>query len=319
MYTRLTTHALSNSWRRNLATVMVSASLPLALAASAAATPAGHGAGQRTRDVTALAALDAPTTSVNLAASRTVASLRIGGVPARVVTDKGSPLNVREMPFVGAPYVTSASRGDIIQIYCSTSRFASPLFPRKWYMTNSGYAYSAFLQPLYGDAPECSLPAANVGNVRQPSRFRAIVENRVTELSLSASRPRPLARIETALGQEIYFTTTAGWNGWAQSLESFFYPGYYLRHQDYRVKLQTPFKMNSRDIPLFQLDSSFLVHTVRADLNPSGRGGSRFQSVNYPDRYIRHYRGIVEVSSASDPRDDRRTTPFLNDSTWLPS
>ena len=49
------------------------------------------------------------------------------------------------------------------------------------------------------------------------------------------------------------------------------------------------------------------------------RGGSRFQSVNYPDRYIRHYRGIVEVSSASDPRDDRRTTPFLNDSTWLPS
>ncbi|GES94181.1 family 43 glycosylhydrolase [Rhizophagus clarus] len=61
------------------------------------------------------------------------------------------------------------------------------------------------------------------------------------------------------------------------SFESSNFPGQYLRHKDFWLRLDGNDSSN-----LFQLDSSF---TVKKALN--GGNGVSFKSANYPDRYIR--------------------------------
>jgi hypothetical protein len=62
----------------------------------------------------------------------------------------------------------------------------------------------------------------------------------------------------------------------AFSLESVNYPGYFLRHQDFRVKLQ-----QNDHTPLFDKDATFWIRRGNSDQ-------SAFESVNFPGFFIRH-------------------------------
>ncbi len=87
------------------------------------------------------------------------------------------------------------------------------------------------------------------------------------------------------------------------SLESMSRPGYYLRHRDYQLVLER-FDEN----PPFMEDATFYVE----DPGPVG-GVISLRSRNFPDRYVRHYLGDLEVSS----RDFRPGTPFDADRNFL--
>ena len=64
----------------------------------------------------------------------------------------------------------------------------------------------------------------------------------------------------------------------AVSLESVNYPGQFLRHQNFRLKL------NPNDgSPLFRQDASFLPRAALA-----GQGAVSYESVNFPGFFIRH-------------------------------
>jgi hypothetical protein len=62
----------------------------------------------------------------------------------------------------------------------------------------------------------------------------------------------------------------------AFSLESVNYPGHFLRHQDFRVKLQP-----NDHTPLFGKDATFWIRRGNSDQ-------SAFESVNFPGFFIRH-------------------------------
>jgi hypothetical protein len=62
------------------------------------------------------------------------------------------------------------------------------------------------------------------------------------------------------------------------SLESVNYPGYYLRHQGYQIKLH-----QASGDSLYRSDSSFRVKPGLAD-----RTKVSLESVNYPGYYLRH-------------------------------
>jgi hypothetical protein len=62
------------------------------------------------------------------------------------------------------------------------------------------------------------------------------------------------------------------------SFESVNYPGHYLRHQDFRLKLQ-----KSDGSQLFRQDATFKLGPGLAD-----GSWSSFESINYPGHFIRH-------------------------------
>jgi hypothetical protein len=74
------------------------------------------------------------------------------------------------------------------------------------------------------------------------------------------------------------FTLVPGLAGKCRSFEAVNYTGYFLRHQDYRLKLA-----KRTDDELFKQDATFCV--VSGLANSDGRS---FESVNFPHHYIRH-------------------------------
>lgn len=80
------------------------------------------------------------------------------------------------------------------------------------------------------------------------------------------------------------------------SFSSVNFPGKYLRHSDFRIRLDDfpPVAGNHADLFLFLQDSSFFQGPGLAD--PSGVS---FQSFNYPDRFLRHRDFDLHV----EPRD----------------
>ncbi|PJC69198.1 arabinofuranosidase, partial [candidate division WWE3 bacterium CG_4_8_14_3_um_filter_42_11] len=84
------------------------------------------------------------------------------------------------------------------------------------------------------------------------------------------------------------------------SLEARNYPGYFLRHQDYRVKLH-----RNDGSQLFRQDATFCVKAGLADPNAVS-----LESKNYPGRYLRHRDGHlwVEAGDGSDL--------YRKDATW---
>ncbi len=91
----------------------------------------------------------------------------------------------------------------------------------------------------------------------------------------------------------------AGGDSW--SFESVNFPGYFLRHLDYRMILAI--KANDKD---FKESASF--REVPA-LN--GRNGVSYRSFNYPTSYIRHRDNKIWCE------DPDGTDLFKNDATWF--
>jgi len=87
------------------------------------------------------------------------------------------------------------------------------------------------------------------------------------------------------------------------SFESVNYPGEYLRHQSFRVKL------NADDgSALFAADATFCAET--------GDGGVKFTAWNYPGQYLRHYDAEVWLTTPGGHAAYDADTSFDADITW---
>jgi len=92
------------------------------------------------------------------------------------------------------------------------------------------------------------------------------------------------------------------------SLEASNYPGYYLRHQNYRVKLHQ--RSNEQ---LFKEDATFLVVPGLAYSR-----WSSLQSFNFPDRYIRHRDFHLWVEAGTGDLFRKDATFKIVDPFWQP-
>ncbi len=237
-------------------------------------------------------------------------TIHLGGYRATVKVTSGRLL-IRERPAIGSPVVTSAVNKTKIPVFCQTSRFGG-----RWFMTRSGYASAEYLAVGKQKVQPCSQPS--VGSIRIPHRLYAWFDGAPTKHVITASPTNPNAIIApVGKATDSAFRSTRSLSKkykqtFPSSVESYYYPGFYLRHQDYQVKLQTPFKVTSREISLFRMDAAFEAWgTFDRQENFLGL---RFESYNYPGRNIRHYRGTVEVTSEGD----RPATPYYWDSRWRP-
>jgi hypothetical protein len=84
------------------------------------------------------------------------------------------------------------------------------------------------------------------------------------------------------------------------ALRSVNYPKLYLRHQDFRIKLQEPAGPNDQ---VFWKDATFFQEPGAAD--PTGVS---FRSSNFPDRYIRHRDFHLFVEPVDSPQSQADAT-----------
>jgi hypothetical protein len=89
------------------------------------------------------------------------------------------------------------------------------------------------------------------------------------------------------------------------SLESVNFPGHFLRHQDFRIKLH-----QDDGTVLFRQDASFMYQDGD---DPAGNGGFSLESVNLPGHFLRH--SNFELWLASSDGSDL----FAHDATWYPA
>lgn len=128
--------------------------------------------------------------------------------------------------------------------------------------------------------------------------------NYPTHFVAPAATGSRLASASAAVAAGGKLRVVKGLAGSGVSFESVKYPGRFLRHQNYVWKLQP--KQNSA---LFRADATF-----RAEHGRNGRPDlTSLKSYNFGDRYVRHYRGRVEVSSSTF----RRGTPFVHDASFV--
>ncbi|WP_433892676.1 family 43 glycosylhydrolase [Streptomyces sp. CA-111067] len=89
------------------------------------------------------------------------------------------------------------------------------------------------------------------------------------------------------------------------SLESTNYPGSYLRHQNFRVRLDADDHSS-----LFAADATFCAVPGLAGHDLSLR------SANFPDRYLRHFDSEVWIAADGGPLPSDAPAHFTDDATW---
>ncbi|MEU3355182.1 AbfB domain-containing protein [Streptomyces sp. NPDC037389] len=94
-------------------------------------------------------------------------------------------------------------------------------------------------------------------------------------------------------------------DGSCYSFESRNYPGYYLRHSQFRVRLD-----KWVDSSLFAADATFCA--LRGNYGP----GVSFRSYNYPTRFLRHYAGEIWIASKGGPNPYDNPAIWPADTTW---
>ena len=90
----------------------------------------------------------------------------------------------------------------------------------------------------------------------------------------------------------------------AVSLESVNFPGHFLRHQDFRLKLH---RNDGSD--LFRNDATFMYNDGAAW---EGNRGVSLESVNFPGHFIRHFNFQLWLAQSDG------SEVFGNDATWQP-
>ena len=166
---------------------------------------------------------------------------------------------------------------------------------------------------LYGDAVLAfnyfnSTAATPDMNLRLPIGFAGLIRshnypNLYIKPSATASTLSPAADAVAAGGK---FRVVPGLSGTGISLQSAKYPDRYLRHQNYTVKLQ-----RYDGSALFRDDATFAAPRTAA----KGNRPDLFSIASrvYPDRYLRHFNGQIEVSSSKY----RPGITFNSDASWM--
>jgi len=88
----------------------------------------------------------------------------------------------------------------------------------------------------------------------------------------------PIAASDQVGRKDATFRLVQGLAGRCRSFESVNYPGQFLRHQNFRLKLA-----KQTDTQLFKDDATFCVVSGLASSE-----GRSFESVNFPKHYVRH-------------------------------
>ena len=88
----------------------------------------------------------------------------------------------------------------------------------------------------------------------------------------------PIAKSDRLGRVDGTFRIVPGLAGTCRSFESVNYPGYFLRHQNFRLKLAP-----RADDDLFKKDATFCFRSGLAS-----SGGTSFESLNFPGHFIRH-------------------------------
>lgn len=145
-------------------------------------------------------------------------------------------------------------------------------------------------------------------NLRLPVGFAGLIRshnypNLYIKPSATGSTLAPATDAVAAGGK---FRIVPGLSGTGISLQSTKYPDRYLRHQNYTVKLQ-----RYDGSALFRDDATFTAPRSAA----MGNRPDLFSIASraYPDRYLRHFNGQIEVSSSKY----RPGTPFASDASWM--
>ncbi len=89
------------------------------------------------------------------------------------------------------------------------------------------------------------------------------------------------------------------------SLESINFPGHFLRHQNFRLKLH----QNDGNL-LFRQDASFMFN---GGSDAAGNAGFSLESINLPGHFVRHSNFELFIA-ASDG-----SALFNNDASWQPA
>jgi Alpha-L-arabinofuranosidase B (ABFB) domain/Astacin (Peptidase family M12A) len=90
------------------------------------------------------------------------------------------------------------------------------------------------------------------------------------------------------------------------SFQSASFPGRYLRHQNWRLRVDT-----NDGSPLFGQDATFC-----AKPGLGGKGGVSLTSRNYPNAYIRHYNSQVWLATKGGPRAFDSARVYEDDTSW---
>lgn len=103
------------------------------------------------------------------------------------------------------------------------------------------------------------------------------------------------------------------------TFESANYPGYYLRHQDWRIKLQPNDNSN-----LFEYDATFKIVPGLYAGEPGGFAinGNSFESINYPGYYLRHRDFHLWVEPNDNSEQFKKDATFIMrppDAVWGPA
>jgi hypothetical protein len=116
-----------------------------------------------------------------------------------------------------------------------------------------------------------------------------------------------LDRNDGSFVESIGLALGGGSNG-AVSWEAVNFPNHYLRHQDFRLKLQPRPPIGSPEIGLFDQDATFFILPGNADSSGHFRS---FRSFNFGTRFLRHrdfHLFIDELNLSNDL--DRKDSTF---------
>ena len=141
------------------------------------------------------------------------------------------------------------------------------------------YLNSVLKGLVVGSAVSLSLLLSQLSYAQEPSSFSSLnYPNRYIRHRLSLGYIDPIVASDKLGRKDATFRLVPGLAGRCRSFESDNYPGHFLRHQNYRLKLA-----KQTNDQLFKEDATFCV--VSGLANSEGRS---FESVNFPKHYIRH-------------------------------
>jgi len=141
------------------------------------------------------------------------------------------------------------------------------------------YLNSVLKNLVVGSAVSLSLLLSQSSYAQEPSSFRSWnYPDRYIRHRLSLGYIDPIVASDKLGRKDATFRLVPGLTGRCRSFEAVNYPGHFLRHQNYRLKLA-----KQTDAQLFKEDVTFCV--VSGLANSEGRS---FESVNFPKHYIRH-------------------------------
>jgi alpha-L-arabinofuranosidase B-like protein len=164
------------------------------------------------------------------------------------------------------------------------------------------YLNSVLQGLIMGSAVSLSLLLSQLSYAQEPSSFRSWnYPDRYVRHRFSLGYIDPIVASDKLGRNDATFRLVPGLAGRCRSFESVNYPGHFLRHQNYRLKLA-----KQTDDQLFKEDATFCAVWGLADSQ-----GRSFESVNFPKHYIRHSNFELWLGKSDGSRLFKKDATFI--------